>query len=742
MISIQGAVPHYSIAKPEDWVRIDESLEATSFSTNDLDKEEGVVTHLLEYQYDLRNGSNKKCVHFIDQITSQSGVNFLSKIPIEFMAIYQHVVIHHLKQYRNGKLIDQLNNAHFQIAACDRKQDGKEFQGWKTLTIILNDLQIDDTLDICYTVNGCDPKIGKNFSTFLGTRYRCPVALQRIRVVYPKAKKIFFKSDKEGVEEKFINSHVPGCNEPIAEFEPDAPVIQDENIPLWCKTSQYIQISTFKSWSDVVKTYISYYERAAELDIVRPFVDEICKDSKNLEEKIIALVNYVQKNIRYLSLSEVDLTIAPSNIKDILLNKFGDCKDKTLLLLALLDVLGVEAYPALVYSADPYEPQRALPCSSIFDHIIVLLKHSGKEYWIDPTFEYQGGTLEKRSFINRGYALVLKPSQNELTEIPLKQVREKIFKEYFDFSNYPSGPIRYRMESIFKGIAADIARDNYLSVSKKAISERFLDIFCERYGQASVEAPLTLEDDQENNVFTINESYIIEEYSSFSKIGDDFNFMFSDLRANIQEIPKLPRTHPLPLTFPNVIQQTIEIDTNTENNISHRKTVVANKNFHYLSKIMESGKKIIFTGTYEALTDQVSLDKLEEYSEKTAELLNNVNWIIYKSALDNNASAHSVENNQGWFGRLNDFGKDEPNMAIRFLKRMSVYILFSAVAKIFLKIGFGIDFGSHREQSEKRKYSFSHQNENTQYSFSSVKPLHQQGNRKRRNPLEELAARS
>ena len=28
--------------------------------------------------------------------------------------------------------------------------------------------------------------------------------------------------------------------------------------------------------------------------------------------------------------------------------RFGDCKDKTLLLLSLLDALGIEAYPALV----------------------------------------------------------------------------------------------------------------------------------------------------------------------------------------------------------------------------------------------------------------------------------------------------------------------------------------------------------------------------------------------------------
>ena len=209
----------YAISGVEEWMDIND-YDPSNFSLEDYDNGEGIVTHLLENQYDLRHNTQKRCIRFIDQITDQVGVSILSKIPIDFMETYQNVKIHHLKQIRDGILINQLEKAHFQLVSCDRRQDGKDFQGWKTLNIILNDIQVNDVIDICYSVHGCDPKIGENFSTSWVTQYRCPIVLQKIRVVFSKKKKLFFKSDREDIVKKVIHSKVEGCKELLVCFKP------------------------------------------------------------------------------------------------------------------------------------------------------------------------------------------------------------------------------------------------------------------------------------------------------------------------------------------------------------------------------------------------------------------------------------------------------------------------------------------------------------------------------------------
>ena len=89
-------------------------------------------------------------------------------------------------------------------------------------------------------------------------------------------------------------------------------------------------------------------------------------------QKADALLEYVQKEIRYTGL-EIGLhSHAPNPPKVVLDRHFGDCKDKSLLLISVLGAVGIDAYPALVSSSLRVHVGEILPSPLAFDHVVVF----------------------------------------------------------------------------------------------------------------------------------------------------------------------------------------------------------------------------------------------------------------------------------------------------------------------------------------------------------------------------------
>src|SRR3546814_18600193 len=93
----------------------------------------------------------------------------------------------------------------------------------------------------------------------------------------------------------------------------------------------------------------------------------------------------VQNEIRYLYRGMENGNYVPQAPEATWSLRYGDCKAKTLLLLAMLDQLGIEARPALVSSAFGDLLRDRLPTLGAFDHVIVEAKIAGTAMWLDGT---------------------------------------------------------------------------------------------------------------------------------------------------------------------------------------------------------------------------------------------------------------------------------------------------------------------------------------------------------------------
>ena len=96
------------------------------------------------------------------------------------------------------------------------------------------------------------------------------------------------------------------------------------------------------------------------------------------------IYNYIQKNIRYSSVSFRQSAYVPQKASVTINTRLGDCKDLSSLFVSLASMAGLHANLVLVDTRDNGTKEMVLP-SVEFNHCIVLLKMGGKETYLELT---------------------------------------------------------------------------------------------------------------------------------------------------------------------------------------------------------------------------------------------------------------------------------------------------------------------------------------------------------------------
>ena len=124
---------------------------------------------------------------------------------------------------------------------------------------------------------------------------------------------------------------------------------------------------------------------------------------------------WVQHNIRNVNLSLGSVGYEPNTADRVWQNKYGDPRDKAVLLNALLASYGIESIPVLVTNSTTQFCE--LPVLQQFSHIILAVPFAEDTIWLDPTIEYYppGEMPFSRSY---GKACILTHVAPLITPIP------------------------------------------------------------------------------------------------------------------------------------------------------------------------------------------------------------------------------------------------------------------------------------------------------------------------------------
>jgi transglutaminase-like putative cysteine protease len=146
-----------------------------------------------------------------------------------------------------------------------------------------------------------------------------------------------------------------------------------------------IYFSTFKDYIEYGQAYeVRAKDKMAVTPNVKKLAEQITKGIVDRKSQARALYNWVSREIRYVAIYMGNGGIVPHAADDIIRNRYGDCKDKNTLLIALLKAKGIDASSAIINSGSAYAVPE-LPVFSPFNHVITYLPEW--DLYVDATQE-------------------------------------------------------------------------------------------------------------------------------------------------------------------------------------------------------------------------------------------------------------------------------------------------------------------------------------------------------------------
>ncbi len=135
-----------------------------------------------------------------------------------------------------------------------------------------------------------------------------------------------------------------------------------------------------QSWHAVGRWYLDLLASVPrQAQPVRALAAELTTADETPRQRLEALLAFLRRKIRYVAVEVGIGGFQPSAPEDTLNRKWGDCKDKSLLLIDLLDEVGIEAYPALILLSKDRRIDAEFPSPGQFNHLIVAVPEQAVE---------------------------------------------------------------------------------------------------------------------------------------------------------------------------------------------------------------------------------------------------------------------------------------------------------------------------------------------------------------------------
>jgi hypothetical protein len=549
---------HYYRSPVPDWVEV-----ATVASSWPADAPGASDTSwrnwLLDAQVDRRTERRRRYFDTAFEATTEAMLAYAGRFTIDFSPDYQTLHLHRIELRRDGHWQDRMADARITLAQREGDFESDMSTGTVSALMVIADVRPGDVVRYAYSVEGENPVMGGHTHDAFSLAWTDPILLRRVRVDFAP-----------GIEPSYrlINSDQAPA---LLELEDGqrlqwvgenlAAVAQEDNTPPWYSTVPMIEVAPRKAWRDVVAWATDLYPRQQPLPAELEARLAQWQTLPSPEQRVAAALQAVQDEVRYFSVLLGDSTHRPAEPMTSWDRRFGDCKDKALLLVHLLERMGVQANPALVSSQRERAIGEGLPAASQFDHVIVEAEVNGRRYWLDPTLTHQRGPLAMRQASDFGLALPISASTAALRDMSeLRELRSErsVHERYVVQEDGRS--VRFEITTELRGGAANQRRREIAASSVDRLSRDFADYYRRLHGELEVAEPLRIEDDEAAGVLRMHETYTLQKpwnHESPSQRTIDF---YADMIAPLLRLEgALERAHPLWRPHPLTLEQTVEL---------------------------------------------------------------------------------------------------------------------------------------------------------------------------------------
>ncbi|HYK90948.1 MAG TPA: DUF3857 domain-containing protein [Acidobacteriota bacterium] len=246
----------------------------------------------------------------------------------------------------------------------------------------------------------------------------------------------------------------------------DVPAYLPSDVPAY----PHVTFSTGDSWQKVAEEYSRIVDERIATTDVRPQVNKALRGMVDRNEKIAALVHELNRQVRYTGIEFGEAAIVPHSPSETWNRKYGDCKDKSVLLVSLLRAAGIPAHIALLDAGFGLDVSPDLPGMGRFDHAIVYVPGE-PDLWIDATDEYaRPGQLPSAD--QGRLALIARKGESTLRPTPVSLSGDNLFVENREFYLAENGPARVVEISEPHGSFESGYRESYVDKDNKEAKEQ------------------------------------------------------------------------------------------------------------------------------------------------------------------------------------------------------------------------------------------------------------------------------
>ena len=586
-----AAPPPYRVAPPPPWVILapDSLVTAQARPVEAGDSDYALVDHQVRLESSTLHYSR-----FAERLVSQAAVDSAAQISIQIDPGHERVTLHQVRVFRDGKVIDKLADARRSLLNRETGLEDGLIDGRVTLHVLLKDVRVGDVLDYSYTSDRRDPISERGYYDWVRTQWSTPVRYFRLRLSRPTARELQVK-DVGQLGAPVITRNA-GWTDTTWEARDIVALPEEAARPGWHIRYPRIELSEFASWNVVRAWALPMYEVQPRRDAALAAQIAQLRQEPDERRRVLRALRFVQDEIRYTGLEIGAGAFRPAQPGVGLERRYGDCKDKVLLLVTLLRAADVNAWPALVNSSSGRGVMERLPSPGVFDHVIAKVRSGGADYWLDATRTDQGGDLATLVQADFGVALVLAPGMDGLEQMPTPApaTPTRSVTETYDFRAGTGKTASLAVHTEYRGVDADAMRARMRTQTAKRLGDDYLEYYRKNHHGVRVKQPLVLADDRERNLYTIDESYDIDE--PFEKEDDDGRRSFYLQAYLITDETRAPeqteRSSPLARVYPQHVHHEIVAWLPGEWKIEDKKMSLEDPAFRYSSNIRFAAGKL------------------------------------------------------------------------------------------------------------------------------------------------------
>src|SRR5471032_2218030 len=442
-----------------------------------------------------------------------SGLAGLGQYEIEFQPEYQRVQLHSLRILRDGQAIDKLASADIRFLQRETGLDQGIYSGSITAAIVSEDVRAGDTLELSYSLIGQNPVFGGKFFEAAAWDSPSPVSLRRVTLDAPEDRPIFHRLIG-GHDGELASTEQHRNGRRIVRFETRAlaALLGEPYVPNDATPYRWLQFSEFNDWRDVDR----WAQGLFVLPPATPALNDALREARaaaTQQQSVAKVLAFVQNEIRYLSISMGENSHRPFPPAQVLQRRYGDCKDKSLLMVAMLRELGIEAQPVLVST---YYRKGLDRMGQVHGNAQVLAIGAAG----------QGeAALE-----------TIAPDDPELV---VDQRSEQVLVTQMD------QPVELRAHLQFAGVGAEEMRVQIARIDKEQLRKAYERAMGRRYPELTILADPQVSDDREQNQLTIDLRYRISKF--FEK--DEQGWLLRYTPVNLNDLIYVPdlakRSYPI-----------------------------------------------------------------------------------------------------------------------------------------------------------------------------------------------------